>query len=109
MKAFGCVGRILCVLMLALAMQGAGAAPGPKTLPVGVAQTDITPEYPVRLSGFGGRRAESEGVTQKIWAKALAIGDEKNGPALIITVDNLAVSDEITAEVARRLGEKIGL
>ena len=33
---------------------------------VGVAQIDITPDYPVRLSGFGFRRTESEGVTQKI-------------------------------------------
>ena len=34
---------------------------------VGAAAVDITPDYPVRLSGFGFRRAESEGVTQKIW------------------------------------------
>src|SRR5688572_19783669 len=108
MKAFGSVGWSLCALMLALAIASIDAAPGQTTLPVGVAEIDITPEYPVRLSGFGGRRTESEGVTQKIWAKALAIGDEKNGPAIILTVDNLAVSDEITTEVARRLGEKIG-
>ena len=40
---------------------------------VGVAKVDITPDYPIRLNGFGSRRAESEGVTQRIWAKALAI------------------------------------
>ena len=45
-----------------------------QTIPVGVARADITPEYPVRLSGFGGRRAESEGIRQRIWARAMAIG-----------------------------------
>ena len=39
---------------------------------VGVASVDITPDYPIRLNGFGNRRAESEGVSQPIFAKALA-------------------------------------
>lgn len=76
---------------------------------VGVAQVDITPDYPVRLSGFGFRREESEGITQKIWAKALAIADEQEGPAILITADNLCVPDAITSEIARRLKDKIGL
>src|SRR5437588_10352104 len=42
--------------------------------PVGVSRVDITPRYPVRLSGFGFRRTESEGVRQRIWASALAVG-----------------------------------
>ena len=45
----------------------------PQIYQVGVAKVDITPSYPIRLSGFGFRRTESEGVTQRIWAKALAI------------------------------------
>lgn len=48
---------------------------------LGVTQVDITPDYPVRLSGFGFRRTESEGITHRIWAKALAIDDQVNGPA----------------------------
>lgn len=76
---------------------------------VGVAQLDITPDYPVRLSGFGFRREQSEGVTQKILAKALAIADEQQGPAILITVDNLCVPDAVTSEIARRLKEKVGL
>ncbi|MFO1499265.1 MAG: neutral/alkaline non-lysosomal ceramidase N-terminal domain-containing protein [Verrucomicrobiota bacterium] len=79
------------------------------TTPVGVAQIDITPDYPIRLSGFGGRRTESEGVTARIWAKALAIGRPPEGPAVLITADNLCVSDEITQEIARRLATRAGL
>lgn len=78
-------------------------------LQIGVAEIDITPDYPVRLSGFGGRRTESEGVTKKIWAKALAFNDAQDGPAILITAENLCVPDEITMEIARRLGPKIKL
>lgn len=78
-------------------------------LHVGVAKVDITPDYPVRLNGFGFRRTESEGVTQPLWAKALAFADATDGPAILITTDNLCVPDEITQEIARRLRPKIGL
>ena len=40
---------------------------------VGVAVVDITPDYPIRLNGFGFRRKESEGVSQRIYARALAV------------------------------------
>ena len=75
-------------------------------LRVGVARVDITPDYAVRLSGYGFRRAESDGVTQRIWAKAIAFADEQNGPAILITTDNLGVPDEITRTVAGRLALK---
>src|SRR5215207_4980009 len=84
------------------------AAESAEPILVGAAQVDITPDYPVRLNGFGGRRTESEGVTQKIWAKALAFGDAELGPAVIITTDNLGVPESITQAVAERLA-KTGL
>src|SRR6059058_4816876 len=71
---------------------------------VGVARVDVTPDYPVRLTGFGFRRTESEGVTQRIWAKALAIDDGE--PAILVTVDNLGVPAYMVAEVAGRLAKK---
>jgi hypothetical protein len=81
----------------------------PQAIAVGVAQVDITPDYPVRLSGFGFRRTESEGVTQRIWAKALAVGSEKDGPAVLIAVENKGLSLEICQEVSRRLTRSIRL
>ncbi len=98
------LSAILCLLDARAAANSA-----PLIQPVGVAQIDITPEYPVRLSGFGFRRTESEGVTQRIWAKALAFPNDQEGPALLITADNLCVPDTVTQEVARRLAAKVGL
>jgi hypothetical protein len=78
-------------------------------MPVGVSEIDITPDYPVRLSGFGFRRTESEGVTQRIWAKALAFGHEKDGPAVLVTVENKGLSLEICREVANAVAAKSGM
>jgi putative membrane-bound dehydrogenase-like protein len=97
--------RALLLMAVIFCMAGSRAA----VISVGVAKVDITPDYPVRLSGFGFRRTESEGVTMNIFAKALAFGDEKEGPAILVTVDNVGVSDEITREIAQRLAGKIGL
>jgi hypothetical protein len=85
-----------CVLLLFPAL-----AVAEDLVPAGVARIDITPKYPVRLSGYGSRRAESSGVAQPISAKALALGEE---PVVILTVDNLGVPEEISAEVAKRAG-----
>ena len=75
----------------------------------GAAKVDITPDYPVRLSGYGSRKTEFEGVEQHIFAKALAlrVGD---GPfAVVLTVDNCAVPGHMRDEVARRLKAKSGV
>ena len=79
-------------------------------IPVGVAKVDVTPDYPVRLPGYAGRKTESEGVLQRLWAKALAIGnDDGDGPAVMLTLDNCGVPENVTEEVAARLKAKAGI
>ncbi len=95
-------------LVLAAFLTCAPAPAAPDAV-VGVARVDVTPSYPVRLSGFGSRRAESDGVTQRIWAKALAIGSDRDGPVVLVTTDNLGVPDALVREVAARLKKKAGL
>ncbi|HZN64049.1 MAG TPA: neutral/alkaline non-lysosomal ceramidase N-terminal domain-containing protein, partial [Tepidisphaeraceae bacterium] len=94
--------------LLALAF---GPRPASAESRVGVAAVDITPDYPIRLSGFGFRRTESKGVTQRIWAKAIAFAGETGDgpPAVIVTVDNLGVPLSMTREVAERLQKKAKL
>lgn len=94
---------MLCLVGLWSAVSPAPASE-PATVLVGVAKVDITPEYPVRLSGYGSRRTESEGVAQRLWAKALAIGDQQHGgPAVLLTVENCGVPGSMADEVCRRL------
>jgi putative membrane-bound dehydrogenase-like protein len=73
---------------------------------IGIAKIDITPNYPIRLCGYAVRKKESEGIAQHLWAKALAIGSDKDGPAILITVDNTGVPASIRNEVAQRLSKK---
>ncbi|MFL5245856.1 MAG: neutral/alkaline non-lysosomal ceramidase N-terminal domain-containing protein [Gemmataceae bacterium] len=79
------------------------------TYHVGMAKIDITPKEPIRLNGFGFRRTEFEGVTQKIWARALALDDGRKNPVLLITVDILGIPNEIRRELVRRFEKKAGL
>ena len=65
--------------LLAARRQFEAAATRTKLAPtvlIGAASVDITPEYPVRLSGYGNRSKESEGIAQRIHAKALVIGGD---------------------------------
>ena len=75
----------------------------------GAAKVDITPDYPVRLSGYGSRRTEFEGIEQRIFAKALALRAGDAPMAVVLTVDNCGVPGHIRDEVARRLKAKAGV
>jgi neutral ceramidase len=95
-----------------VAIFAAEPASAPSTVPVGVAVVDITPDYPVRLVGYGSRKTESEGIASRLKARAMAIGadaDDKGGPAVLVAVDNCAVGARITEQVAARLQKKVGL
>jgi len=99
--------RCLILILFFWAMSTRDSIAASDTLyQVGVARIDITPAYPIRLSGYAVRKTESEGVAQKLWAKALAIGSDREGPALLITVDNTGVPAHIREEVVRRLQKK---
>ena len=91
--------RLLVLLLFPLT----GFAAAETLLPAGAASIDITPDYPVRLSGYGSRRAPNTGVSQHIFAKALALGSDEEGPAVLVTVDNVGVPASMREEVLRRI------
>ncbi len=74
--------------------------------PIGVATVDITPDGPIRLSGYGLRKTESTGVAQRLYAKALALGSDREGPAVLITVDATGIPLTLRDDVVRRLQTK---
>src|ERR1044072_795868 len=99
-----------CLLLTSLSPLKAADTPASGSLrPVGVARVDITPDYAVRLSGYGSRRELNQGVQQHIFAKALAIGSDEEGPAVFLTVDNCGVPAAMREEVLRRLAAKTKL
>lgn len=98
----------LLLLLACLAPATLVAAESP-LLSIGVARVDITPDYPVRLHGYGNRRSNAVGVAQQLFAKALALGTDREGASVLLTVDNLGVPAAVTDEVAARLQQRAGL
>ena len=74
---------------------------------VGVAKVDITPSEPVLLAGYGGRTGEHLGVDQRIWARALVLGD--NDPIILVAVDNCGVPARVSDQVARTMERQHGI
>lgn len=107
--------RHLFFLSVLLLSTGAkGDAGEPAKLLVGIAAEDITPEYPIRLNGFGGRTKESEGVRQAIHAKALVVAaDTPNSTGqntiIVITVDTLGIPDDLHERVAAGIAKSTGV
>ena len=77
------------LLWLVMAVLSAPPTLADDPVPVGAAVVDVTPDYPVRLMGYGSRKTESEGVASPLKARALAIGADAEGPAVLVAVDNL--------------------
>ncbi len=73
---------------------------------IGAAKVDITPDYPVRMSGYGGRRLETKEIEQRLHAKAIAFGRDSEQPAVLLTVDNCGVGVNVRNELVKRLAAK---
>lgn len=71
----------------------------------GAASEDITPTQPVRLSGYGNRTKEHEGVEMPLHAKALALTWDQESPVVMLTVDNCGVPAAMRSEVLTRIGK----
>lgn len=101
------VASLLSALALALGCatapqkQVASAQP---TLNVGVAEIDITPDEPIRLTGYGNRVEPAGDVRQRLWARALAFGDGRR-TAVLITTDLIGVPRSLSDDIAKRLGD----
>lgn len=87
-------------LALVLAACHAGAA-GPVS--VGVARIDITPEMPIRLSGYASRAQAAEQVETRLFARAIAISSEHEPPVVLVSAETARISAELSAAVAAGL------
>src|SRR3954452_11540660 len=92
---------------LGITQSSPAAKPNAEIYNVGLAKVDITPNGPIRLSGFYSRQTESIGVREHIYARAMAIRDSSGGPpAVLITVDSIGVPMAVRDEVSHRLQTK---
>lgn len=82
---------------------------GAQEFKAGVARLNITPEGPIWLSGYAARTKPSEGKLTDLWAKALALEDNKGGRFVVVTVDLIGLPRSLAEEVAARVQKQWGL
>ena len=69
----------------------------------------ITPERPLRMSGYAGRKEPAEGTEQDLFAKALAIEDAEGNRVLFLTMDLIGVIEELRTDVETQVAERFKL
>ena len=67
---------------------------------------DITPKESIWLAGYGARTKPSQGVRQRIFAKALALRTDEGTTAVLVTADLLGFTRDLTDRVAAHVEEK---
>jgi hypothetical protein len=72
----------------------------------GVARIKITPEHLMWMSGYGARTKPAEGTLHDLWAKALALEDPDGHRAVLVTMDLVGISRELSVLVCDDLRKK---
>ena len=99
-----------CVfLLMLLGMAGIGQGQEQEGWFAGVASVDITPEESMWMAGYASRNHGAEGLLLPLKAKALALQDGDGNQGLILTVDLVGASKEITDRIFASVKEKLGL
>ncbi len=75
----------------------------------GAASVMITPEEPLWMAGYGGRKAPAEGKLTELWAKALALEDAGGNRALVLSLDLVGIDREMSQRICEGIGEQHGL
>lgn len=75
----------------------------------GASRIDITPAPGIWMAGFAARTCPAEGVALPLFAKALALEDERRRRAVLVAVDLLGVTASMTARVASAVRRRHGL
>jgi neutral ceramidase len=100
----GWIGALALTLLLAAPLRAAV-----REMKAGSGRVDITPGQPIWLSGYASRTHPSTGALTKLWAKSLAMEDEKGSRVVIVTTDLIGLPRAITDAVSARAAKEYGL
>lgn len=97
-------------LLLSLTVAALWIAPASaESWKAGVARIAITPEKPMWMSGYAGRDKPAEGKLHELWAKALVLEDTTGKRAVLITLDLVGISRQVSMAIAADLKKQHGL
>lgn len=86
-----------------------GVSLGAADFQAGVARMRITPPLPFWLTGYASRTNPAASVRSDLWAKALALQDDRGERVVIVTTDLLGLPREVSDAVAGELSWMTGL
>ncbi len=75
----------------------------------GAAAAVITPEMPLSMAGYAGRKEPAEGTEQELFAKALAVEDRDGNRVVFVTMDLIGVIERLRTAVAEQVQQKYQL
>ena len=97
---------ILSIVPLTAAPGVAAVSPSPE---IGIAVRDITPELPIRLAGYAGRKRAADKVDQPLLAQALALKNLSGERFVFVALDNCEVSHAFMQPVLQQFADKFQL
>ncbi len=94
---------------LALLLGSLPAAAAEPEWKAGLARVKITPERPVRMSGYAGRTKPFEKVAADLYVKALVLEDRDGHRGVLVTSDLLGFPADVAEPICERAGKKTRL
>ncbi len=102
-----CSSAVLLLMLGFIAPTSAADA----TTQFGFSRMDVTPDRPLRLSGYGGRTTPYSGVSQQLWARAMVMRQttDQRTMCVLVSVDSINVPGTLTARIAGQLEQQHGI
>lgn len=75
----------------------------------GTARVRITPDVPMPMGGYGGRNQLADRKLHDLWAKALVLQDRSGNRAVLITLDLIGISRDVSVPVCQQIERAFGL
>jgi hypothetical protein len=97
------------VLGLASFMAVPAIAEDDATPEVGIAVGDITPELPIRLAGYAGRKRAADKLDQPLVVQAVALKNRSGERFVFVALDNCEVSPAFIRPVVQQLADQFQL
>ena len=101
--------RARLVLFIALFLPTLAIAAMDSTLEIGLAVRDVTPELPIRLAGYAGRKRPADKLDHPLLAQALALKNPTGERFVFVALDTCIVGRAFIQPVLEQCAEKFQL
>ncbi|QDV50635.1 neutral/alkaline non-lysosomal ceramidase N-terminal domain-containing protein [Gimesia fumaroli] len=105
--------NVFCCVLVFIFGLGLGSQPqlqaADTSCSFGFAKTDITPEEPLRLSGYGNRAEVYEGIDEPLYIRAIAIQTPDQKICSLVSLDSIGFAASFIDRIAQQLKQKYGM